>query len=76
MLLCPNSGSYKKTTIGNFQGMLNVIQHALTIADFAIDQLALLEINRKIAIMGWRQFTSCQKIGLLLFIVCMFSWVI
>jgi hypothetical protein len=45
VLLCSNSGGYKKTTIGNCQGMLNVIQHALMIANFAIDQPALLEIN-------------------------------
>jgi hypothetical protein len=42
----------KKTTIGNCQGILNVIQHALTIANFVIDDPALLEINHKIAVMG------------------------
>jgi hypothetical protein len=35
-----------KTTIGDHQGMLNVIQHAPTIADFAFDDPALLVINR------------------------------
>jgi hypothetical protein len=42
-----------KKTINNCQSMLNVIQHALTIANFAIDQQALLEINCKIVIMVW-----------------------
>jgi hypothetical protein len=60
----------------NHQGMLNVIQHALTIADFAIDQPALLEINRKIAIVRWGQYLSCQKIGLSLFVICLFFEVI
>ncbi len=32
--------------------MLNVIQHAVTITNFAIDYPALLEINCKIAVMG------------------------
>jgi hypothetical protein len=41
-----------KKTIGNCQGMLNVIQHALRIADFAVDYPALLEINHKIVVMG------------------------
>jgi hypothetical protein len=42
----------KKTTISDHQGMLKVIQHALTIANFTTDRPALLEINRKIATMG------------------------
>jgi hypothetical protein len=40
VLLRSNSGGYKKT-IGNRQGMLNVIQHAKTITNFAIDYPAL-----------------------------------
>jgi hypothetical protein len=32
--------------------MLNVIQHALKIANFAIDYPELLEINCKIVVMG------------------------
>jgi hypothetical protein len=66
----------KKITIGNCQSMLNRIQHALMIANSAIDHPALLEINRKVAVMGGRQFSSCQKTGLSLFIVCLFIWVI
>jgi hypothetical protein len=46
MLLRSNSGDNKKTTIGNCQGMLNVIQHALTMPILQIDYPALLEINR------------------------------
>jgi hypothetical protein len=42
----------KKTITGNCQGMLNKIQYALTIADFAIDYPALLEINHKFAVIG------------------------
>jgi hypothetical protein len=56
--------------------MLNVIQHALTITNFEIDYPALLEINRKIAVMGGGLFSSCQKIALSLFVVCLFSGVI
>jgi hypothetical protein len=41
----------KKTTIGNCQGMLNVSHHALKVANFEIVHPALLEINRKIAVM-------------------------
>ncbi len=51
--------------------MLNVIQHALTIANFVIDHPALLEINRKIAVMGlgdshlvkkWPLFNCCLSV--------------
>ncbi len=42
----------KKKTINDHQGMLSVIQHALTITNFAIDYPALLESNREIAVMG------------------------
>jgi hypothetical protein len=52
--------------------MLNVIQHALTIANFAINYPALLENNRKIAVMEGARFSSCLKIGLSLFVVCLF----
>jgi hypothetical protein len=53
LLHSSKSSGYKKKTIGNPQNMLNVIQHALRIANLAIDQSALLETNPKIAIMGW-----------------------
>jgi hypothetical protein len=52
VLLHSNSGSYTKNNIADSQGMLNVIQHTLPTANFAIDYPVLLEINRKIAIMG------------------------
>jgi hypothetical protein len=39
-----------------------------------IDQPALLENNRKIATMGGGQLSLCQKIGLSLFVVCLFLW--
>jgi len=42
----------KKTTISDRQCTFNLIVRALTVADFTIDQAALLEINRKIATMG------------------------
>jgi hypothetical protein len=42
------------------------------VADFTIDRPALLEINHKIATMGGGQFSSCQKLGLSLFGVCLF----
>jgi hypothetical protein len=67
----------KKTTIGYCQGMLNVIQHALMIKNFAIDHPVPLEINCKIAVMGGGgQFSSYQKIGLSLFVICLFFGVI
>jgi hypothetical protein len=65
-----------KKTIRDCQGMLNVIQHALTITNFAIDQPMLLENDHKIAIMRWGRFSSCQKISLSLYDVCLFSLVI
>ncbi len=40
----------KKRMIGNYQDMLNVIQHALTIVDLAIDHPVLLEIICKITV--------------------------
>jgi len=52
--------------------MSKAIRHALMIANFTIDRPALLEINRKIATMGGGRFSSCQKIGLSLFGVCLF----
>jgi hypothetical protein len=64
----------KKTTIGDRHCMYNKIVHAAAIADFTIDQPALLENNCKIATMGG-QLSSCQKIGLSLFIACLFFWV-
>jgi hypothetical protein len=63
----------KKTTIGNCQGMFNVIKHALTIANYVIEQPALLEINRKIAVIGgvililsknWPPFVCCVSVFL------------
>jgi hypothetical protein len=74
--LCSNSGDFKKTTISNSQCLLNVIQQALKIDNFVIDYPVLLEINCEIAIMGGGQFSSCQKIGLSLFVVCLFFGVI
>jgi hypothetical protein len=57
--------------------MLNVIQHALTIANFAIDYPALLlEINRTMRSWGGGRFSSCQKIGLSFFVICLFFGVI
>jgi hypothetical protein len=52
--------------------MLNMIQHALTITNFVIDFPVLLEINRKMR--SWRggRLSSCQRIGLSLFVVCLF----
>ncbi len=41
-------GRLQKTTIGNCQGILKVIQHALMIANFTTDWPALLEINRNL----------------------------
>ena len=52
VLLRPNGGSYKKTTISDRQCTHNLIVHALTVANFTIDRPALLEINRKIVMMG------------------------
>jgi hypothetical protein len=66
----------KKTTIGDRQGMLNVIRHALTICSFVIDYPALLEINRKIAVMRGGGILILSKIGLYLFVLCLFYWVI
>ncbi len=59
------SGAATKKKIGDHQGMLKVIQHALTIANFTIDQPALLEINCKIATMGGGGgvFLRLNKIG-------------
>jgi hypothetical protein len=62
----------KKTTNGDRQGMSKAIQHALTIANFMIDRPAPLEINCKIATEGGGRFSSCRKIGLSLFGVCLF----
>jgi hypothetical protein len=70
VLLRSSSGSYKITTIGNQQGMLNVIQHALTIANFAIDYPVLLEINHKIAVMGGGAILILSKIWTL-FVCCL-----
>ncbi len=53
----------KKTTIGDHQGMLKVIQHARTIADFTTDRPALLEINRKIAMMGGGDYHHVKKLA-------------
>jgi hypothetical protein len=53
--------------------MLNVIQHALTIAEFAFDYPALLEINRKIAVMRGRNSHLVKKsASLCLLSVCFF----
>jgi hypothetical protein len=57
---------------GNCQGMLKPTQHALTIANFTIDQPAPLEINRKIATMGEGAILIMSKKGLSLFGVCLF----
>jgi hypothetical protein len=75
VLLHPNGGGYKKTTIGNRHCRYNQIVRAVTIANFTIDQPALLENSCKIATMGGGQLSLCQKIGLSLFIVCLFLWV-
>jgi hypothetical protein len=53
----------KKTTISDHQGMLKVIQHALTIANLTTDQPALLEINRKIATMGGGDYHRVKKLA-------------
>jgi hypothetical protein len=67
----------KKITIGKYCGMLNVIQHALTIANFAIDYSALPEINCKIAVMGGGGDSHLvKKNGLSLFAFCVNFWVI
>ncbi len=67
----------KKTSISKCQGTLNVIQHALTIPDFAIDYPALLEINRKLAVMGGGAVLILSK-NRPLFVRCLsvFFWVI
>jgi hypothetical protein len=44
----------------------------VTIANFTIDRPALLEINRKIATMGGGAIIIMSKIGLSLFVVCLF----
>ncbi len=53
--------------------MFNVIKHALTIANYVIEQPALLEINRKIAVIGgvililsknWPPFVCCVSVFL------------
>jgi hypothetical protein len=41
------------------------------IADFMIDQPALLENNHKIATIGGGQLSLCQKIGLSFFFICL-----
>jgi hypothetical protein len=51
-IIAPAHSGYKKLQNSNCQGMSKAIQHSLRIANFTIDQQALLEINRKIATMG------------------------
>jgi hypothetical protein len=51
-VIAPECSTYKNQQNGDRQGMSKAIQHALTIANFTIDQPAPLEINRKIATMG------------------------
>jgi hypothetical protein len=54
--------------------MLNMIQHALMIANFLIDQPALLEIDRKIAILRWGNSHRVEKLAsLCLLSVCFFG---
>ena len=72
ILLRPRTAATKKQQNGDRQGMSKAIRHALMIANFTIDRPAPLEINRKIATMGGGRFSSCQKIGLSLFGVCLF----
>ncbi len=63
MLLRSNSGGYKKNN-RQLSGHVDVIHHALRITDFAIDNPALLEINRKIAVMEGGAILILSKIGL------------
>jgi hypothetical protein len=54
--------------------MLNVIQHALTIANFAIDYPALLEINCEIAVIGGGNSHLVKKLASLCSLaVCVFG---
>jgi hypothetical protein len=51
----------KKTKKGNHQGMLKIIQHALTIADFSSDHPVQLGIAIKMASIGEGNYHVVKK---------------
>ena len=67
----------KKTTISDRQCTFILIVCALSVADFTIDQAALLEINRKIATMGGGDSHHVKKSASLCSAsVCFLLWVL
>ncbi len=61
-----------KTKKGDRQGMLKVIQHALTIANYLSDHPARLGIAIKMVSIGEGDYHVVKKKSLVLFTVCLF----